>query len=722
MYKFILTSCILLFLTYKIQAQFVEMGQGYGSNLPVAVIGKDANGDLYGVYQSNLYKKADNFTDGWQSIASGNHFSNFVVSEKANYKMFSYSFNELYSSSNGINWDIVSSLSNNDYKFIKYLENDHLIVATQGVAYISTDGGFSFKEFYPSEILSIVWDWVNNRYVFTTPNGLFFKNTIQETATTLFNGTFHQAPTTIANGYYLAIGINGDIYGTEASAFPYIKKYIVANDSLYSFYPIGTSSPLHATGLLSTKTGRVYCLSWSNFSAVLIEDEGENYASNIPQGGIDSYFMDKLGYLYLNSISGISGAYSKSDYSVRQPVFFKPMLDIYGPSYYQPNREGIILRTDNNQLLSIDAKGIVYQSNDVGETWDSIANIANIQNFRTVKFVYKQNDGKLIAGVGYQVYESTDNGYNWTLNSTLSDSYDNGFFIDAAYKTNGDYHFYIKQDLILRSQNDGDSVERKAQITISTPNFGVTSSFQCIEITDQGTILVGGYINNGYVYRSTNNLDSMDIIEPLGQRQQSINDIFQDKNGKIWLAAYKGVLYSLDDGQTWAMDSTYPELTSYQFLEDSEGNLITTGNQATYMLKNNKWERISYGYYGLNFGFYNLYLDPESDYIFANGVYKTSTATPQLYTSLIENKEQEISNIDLDFYPNPSANHVNILNEIGEESKITIYNQLGQIMQSFTIDKQSDLHQINIDNFNKGIYLIVKEQNGISTTKKIVKY
>ena len=94
MKKILLSTISIFLLTFTIQAQFTEMGQEFGSSLPVSVIGKDANGDLFGNYQSKLYKKADNIIDSWQLIASGSHFSKLAISERANYKMFSFSFND----------------------------------------------------------------------------------------------------------------------------------------------------------------------------------------------------------------------------------------------------------------------------------------------------------------------------------------------------------------------------------------------------------------------------------------------------------------------------------------------------------------------------------------------------------------------------------------------------------------------------------------------------
>jgi len=73
-------------------------------------------------------------------------------------------------------------------------------------------------------------------------------------------------------------------------------------------------------------------------------------------------------------------------------------------------------------------------------------------------------------------------------------------------------------------------------------------------------------------------------------------------------------------------------------------------------------------------------------------------------------------------YPNPSSNTINLIFDIDGKSDISIYNITGQLVYNESVNYNNHLnkHQINIENFAKGLYnVIIKNDNKISNTKFI---
>ena len=715
MKKILLILCIAF--TYFSQAQFIEMGPYNNETIEVSVMGKDGNGMLYASGSGGIYRKADVLTDSWQYVSGPAGV--LAMCEVNGYKMYNHFSTQVFSSTNGLDWspETLPGGSSN-VVFMQYLDNENLIVCKDDKTLISTNGGASFQDFLNTPILSIAWDHLNSRYVYSTNSGLYAKTSIAASPTVLYTGAVHDVPLFGNYGYLMCINNDGVVYTTEKSSFPFIKKIDPVTSTLTNIYPAAGAYPIHARGLFATKTGRVYCIGWSNAGAFLIADDApNNYRTSIPQGGYNSYFLDRAGYLYLNADAngaGIQEHYSKSAYSVRQPVFFKRMNSIMDEGFYG---FGFTVRATTDSLVSIDFKGRVFASIDNGEIWDSISQVPNISVVFPLEQVYHHPAGKIYAGRNSpMVMESADNGLTWVL-SNLTEGSTYGSFVDAAYKANGNYSFFIKSDRIFRSTNNGDSIETMAWLNINLPNFGIYKGFTCIEITDQGTILVGGRINSGYVHRSTNNMDSITEIEAMGIVHQEIYDIYQDATNKIWMGTHLGLLYSNDDGLTWAKDSIYPELKAYEIIENADGKVIVGGEFSNYMWNNNTWERISYGH---GFPLKNLFLDTQTSILFAQGNHKTTTTNPELYTPIFSREESDFKDIELNFYPNPSSDFVLVDNKDSEAGEFIIFSSLGQEMlrQNFSAD-QNEI-KLSILDYTPGVYFLVKKTKENAISKQLL--
>ena len=80
----------------------------------------------------------------------------------------------------------------------------------------------------------------------------------------------------------------------------------------------------------------------------------------------------------------------------------------------------------------------------------------------------------------------------------------------------------------------------------------------------------------------------------------------------------------------------------------------------------------------------------------------------------------EINTIDVTIYPNPAKDFIKLSAVSCQHSVIKIYNCLGMLMDEIEID--SEELEINLSDYNPGVYFVnIKSENG-TVVKKIVKY
>jgi len=94
---------------------------------------------------------------------------------------------------------------------------------------------------------------------------------------------------------------------------------------------------------------------------------------------------------------------------------------------------------------------------------------------------------------------------------------------------------------------------------------------------------------------------------------------------------------------------------------------------------------------------------------------------PEILNTLGFN-EYEIANWDVNIFPNPSRDFLNITinGSKSKDIKYTIMNSLGKIIyqQTGTFKR----HEINIENLSTGNYFLILEQDNYLTSKEFVKF
>ena len=71
--------------------------------------------------------------------------------------------------------------------------------------------------------------------------------------------------------------------------------------------------------------------------------------------------------------------------------------------------------------------------------------------------------------------------------------------------------------------------------------------------------------------------------------------------------------------------------------------------------------------------------------------------------------------INVEIYPNPASNFININSNSNETSELIIKDMSGRVVSS---EKFNSMIKVNVDNYSKGIYLIdIKNSQGFYSQK-----
>lgn len=173
------------------------------------------------------------------------------------------------------------------------------------------------------------------------------------------------------------------------------------------------------------------------------------------------------------------------------------------------------------------------------------------------------------------------------------------------------------------------------------------------------------------------------------------------------------ILFTSDGGTNWNIQASgvTADLSDIKFNNGLEGRVVglgglvlVTGDAGTTwsMETSNTTNDINDIFYGLN-GI-NWYCGDNGD-IF-------------IYTTVIQNSIEEISNIESKVFPNPAVNYIQIESSISNSADIQIYNITGKLIFQSNWIKTS---LINISECNPGMYFYVLENNGVTSTGKFIK-
>lgn len=357
-----------------------------------------------------------------------------------------------------------------------------------------------------------------------------------------------------------------------------------------------------------------------------------------------------------------------------------------------------------------------HYSTDGGNTWNELVNTSILG--RVLKLIPDNQGGvyrvKFRSGAfPDSVFYSNNLGSSWSYVS-VSTTNPNGPI--PPYNVNG-LHFLHRVDsrgvIYLGEGVAGHNFKYSDDngatwTTINCPH----QPFSALVASD-GTIYITTY-NNG-IYVSTDGGNTWDNSGYSGTT--TCYDLFEDPTtGHIYHAwSYMAIRKSIDHGQTWTNEATYPANISKpirQLLVTPDGMFYVRGDRDIYEASNNmSFTHILEQTDNLDFiqdiAASNQYLYAPVD----GSIYKYARQTGT--TSINDNKHNKLLNI----FPNP-ANDVVTISGIAIGAKLTIRDISGKLAYHDLVNDMN--YKLSTVSFKTGIYFIQVDHEGSVWNEKLI--
>ena len=93
----------------------------------------------------------------------------------------------------------------------------------------------------------------------------------------------------------------------------------------------------------------------------------------------------------------------------------------------------------------------------------------------------------------------------------------------------------------------------------------------------------------------------------------------------------------------------------------------------------------------------------------------------QIYDGIFSNNE-EVSGQDIEIYPNPTSDILNLRLKTNTNSRIELYNLQGELINSWKVESNNSNLQLDISQLEVGVYVLRVIENGdVVLTEKILK-
>ncbi len=180
----------------------------------------------------------------------------------------------------------------------------------------------------------------------------------------------------------------------------------------------------------------------------------------------------------------------------------------------------------------------------------------------------------------------------------------------------------------------------------------------------------------------------------------------------------------LSDYRYWTINGVFPQdfiaTGRFQYMKSGlDNNLILNETDSVVILyrenAGQQWTNLPFTQLGpWSIGY--LYVDSLKTGDYTLAVYDTQVGIDENKTGLIDNEE-------LNIYPNPAKENINVSYKLNGKGQIQIHNLKGQIVESISISSRKNNFNLNVSKLEKGTYflsLIEKSGNIIGTEKLII--
>jgi len=293
-------------------------------------------------------------------------------------------------------------------------------------------------------------------------------------------------------------------------------------------------------------------------------------------------------------------------------------------------------------------------------------------------------------------YLSTDNGSTWTQSTATLTGYNQNIVQDAA----GNVYVYNNAlGSTVRKSTDNGAIFANASGTFAIKALAVT-----------GNTLFACGTNGGWnIWKSTDGAATWSLM-PNSASQGNQNSIYATPDGNVYFSNYK----STDGGNTWVTITAPPSGSSVYmtdmlnniYIKDEPNNLFKSSDAgATYtnVVNGLNWSPTISAQRKIATNDGKLYFSTIGAPNYSLYVHQTGTASAV--------SEQVVLSSDIELYPVPSNEQMNIVIEKDMISDVIIINQTGKVVCTIT---NVNSHQISIstETYSSGIYFVRTTTNG----------
>jgi len=416
----------------------------------------------------------------------------------------------------------------------------------------------------------------------------------------------------------------------------------------------------------------------------------------------------------------------------------------YVTVYFEPSGEWILQNTTfNNQstginYISIADENVVWatafdgsgsgqnmqqftKTTDGGLNWESFnIDIGDLNLGISMIHAFDQDTAWLVAyprganQIG-GIFKTTDGGENWTRQDSASYNTSSSFanvvyFWDQNVgfaqgdPINGEFELYVTDD-------GGDNWEQVPGSNIPNPLGGEYGYTRQIEVVDD---YVWFTTNTGRIFHSTDRGNTWEVyqspISDFGSAEVNGNISFSDYQNGILIDNNSNVFRTSNGGLSWDEITTEgPIYTSGLCFIEGTNTVFSTGGGSSFSLDGGySWTPIDnvvhlfVDFYDENLGWSGAWTQVTGT-ISSGGVWKWED-----FELGLESLENEI---EINYFPNPTSNKVNII--YSGDLEVVIYDFLGKEIN------RSNNKVIDISNYEKGIYFFNLKDHTKNKSKTI---
>jgi len=269
-----------------------------------------------------------------------------------------------------------------------------------------------------------------------------------------------------------------------------------------------------------------------------------------------------------------------------------------------------------------------------------------------------------------------------------------------------------------------------------TANYSVDCSISFVAIPDQNfeqKLIDLGIDKDGLNGSTTANLNLITSLELSGSNIANLSGI-ENFTSLTYLDVSNNQLKTLDIRNNVLLETLNASSNQLTTLDVSKNNKLTivyvannplislnlrNGNNRNFIIQKQTGKKSAAPLYTTFLGLTTLTCIQVDDAAYSNANWSAIKESNTTYSNTCKNLGvEDVVLTKATIYPNPTIGEVNILNITLE--KATVYNELGQLVKTFTLNSNNTSNTINLSGLPRGVYYIYLINQDAASAKKVI--